>query len=78
MIKILNNKAKRRRIRRRVQKQVCDLGILLKAEIYSRTAGKYGQTPMEILKGNTIDISEYTEFYFYYLCWYWDNHTDNK
>ena len=32
---------------------------------------------MDILAGYTIDISEWTEFEFYDLCWYLDNHTDN-
>ena len=39
-------------------------------------AGKYGQTPVEILTGDTINTSECMEFYFYYLFWYWYNKTD--
>ena len=31
---------------------------------------------MEILTGDTIEISEWAEFEFHGLCWYWDNHTD--
>ena len=32
---------------------------------------------MEILTGETVNISECMEFDFYGLCWYWDNQTDN-
>ena len=31
---------------------------------------------MERLTGYTIDISEWTEFELYGLCWYWVNQTD--
>ena len=31
---------------------------------------------MEILTGDTNDISEWTEFEFYDLCWYLENQTD--
>ena len=31
---------------------------------------------MERLTGDTIDISDRTEFDFYDLSWYWDNNTD--
>ena len=31
---------------------------------------------MEILTGDTIDISEQMKFEFYNLCWYWDNQND--
>ena len=33
---------------------------------------------MEILTGDTIEISEWEVFGFYNLCWYWDNQTDKK
>ena len=73
---ILKDKANHRRIRRRVPKRIWDFGLVWEAEIYSRTAGKYGQTPMEKLAGDTLNISECTESEFYNLCWYWENHTD--
>ena len=76
MIKILKDKSKCRRIRWRVPKHIWYFGLVWEAEIDSRTAVKYGRTPMEILAGDTIDISEWTEFYFYNLFWYWGNHTD--
>ena len=65
MIKILKDKAKRRRILRRVSKHIWDFGLVWEAEIYSRTAGKDGRTPMEILTGDIVHISELTGFEFY-------------
>ena len=29
---------------------------------------------MKLLRGDTINISEWTGFDFYDLCWYWNNH----
>ena len=77
-IKILKDKDKRRRIQRRVPKLICNFGLVWEAEIYSRTSGKYGQTPEGKLTGGTINISEWIEFEFYDLCWYWENKTDKK
>ena len=71
MIKIVKSKSERRIIWRRVPKIIWYFSLVLEAEIYSRTAVKCGQNPMEILTGDTIDISEWTEFEFYYLFWYW-------
>ncbi len=76
-IGIIKGKAKRRRIRRRVPKRVWDFGIVWESEIYSRTASKDGRTPLERITGDTIDISEWLEFEFYDLCWYWDNQHDS-
>ena len=33
---------------------------------------------MERITGDSIDISEWLEFEFYDLCWYWDNQHDSK
>ena len=65
MIKILKDKSKRRRIQRKVPKLIWDFGLVLEAEIYSCTAGNYGQTPMQIFTGDIIKISQRTEFEFY-------------
>ena len=35
-----------------------------------------GKTPIKILTVDTIDISEYIDFEFNDLCWYWENYTD--
>ena len=67
MIKIIKYKANRRIIQRRVPKNIWEFSIFWEAEIYSRTAGKDGKTPMERLKGDTIVISEWTELEFYNL-----------
>ena len=77
-IKIVKDKAKRRRIRRQVPKRVWDFGIVWEAEIYSCTAGKDGQTALERITGDTPDISEWIEFEFYDMVWYWDNQHDSK
>ena len=60
MIKILKDMSNRRIIRRRVKKLKWYFGLVWEAEIYSRADGKYGQNPMEIFTGDTIDISEWT------------------
>ena len=77
-IGIIKSKAKRRRIRRRVPKRCWDFGLVWETEIYSRTAGKDGRTAMERITGDTPDISEWLEFEFYDICWYWDNQQDSN
>ena len=37
---------------------------------------KVGRTPLEVLTGDTPDISEWIEFKFYDRVWYWDNQYD--
>ena len=56
--KIFKSKAKRRRIWRRAPERVWYIGLVLEAEIYSRTTVNDGQTSMEILTGDIIKISE--------------------
>ena len=62
--KILRVNDKRRRIRRRVPNLLWYFVIVQEEYIYSCTTGKNGQITMEILKGDTIDISEWMEFDF--------------
>ena len=76
MIKILNDEAKRRIIWRRVPNCIWDFVLFWEAKNYSRTYRKDGSTPMEMLRGNTIEISEWMEFEFYNSCWYWKGQTD--
>ena len=57
-MKIINIKAKSRIMWRRVKKCIKDFGLVWEVEIFSRKAGKYGINYLEILTGNTIDISE--------------------
>ena len=67
VIKIIKGKARKRRVQSNIPKRVCDFGMVLEAEIYSRTAGKYGRTDLERLTGDRLDISELMEFGFYDL-----------
>ena len=76
VIGIIKSKAKRRRIRRQVPKRCWDFGLVWEAEIYCRIAGTDGRTGLERLTGDTPDISEWIDFEFYDLCWYWTNQTD--
>ena len=67
-------------IKRRAPKRVWDFGIVYEAEILSRMSrGHDKRTGMERITGNTCDISEWIDFEFYDLCWYWDhpNNWDN-
>jgi len=76
-IGVLSKKLKARRSRRRIPKCVWDYHIVWEAQIYSRTVHKDHSTPLEALTGDTIDISEWTEFEFYDLVVYWDDR-DNE
>ena len=51
--------------------------MVWEADIYSRTAGKDGRLPLERLTGDTIYISEWLEFEFYDLVWFWNNQSDD-
>ncbi len=71
-IGIIKSKHHNRMVRRKVPKIFWDFGVIWEAEIYSRTAGLDGRTPLERITGDTIDISEWVDFEFYDICWYWD------
>ena len=73
VIGVLSKKLKARRARRRIPKCVWDYHIVWEAQIYTRTVHKNNHTPLEALTGDTIDISEWTEFEFYDLVVYWDD-----
>ena len=51
--------------------------MVWEAEIYYHTAIKYGNPALELLTGDTIDISECLEFELYNLVWFWNNHPDD-
>ena len=51
--------------------------MVWEAEIYYRTAGKDGCSALEQLTGDTIDISEWIEFEFYDLVWFWNHQSDD-
>ena len=46
-------------------------------EIYSHTSGKDGNPSLEILTWDMIGISEWLEFKFYDLVWFWNNQSDD-
>ena len=73
MIGILKSKWKKRIVRRNVPAKVWDFGLIWESEIYSRTAKPGARTGIEVLTGETPDISEWLDFEFYDLCWYWDS-----
>ena len=73
VINIMKRKYKRRRVQRNIPKRVWDFVMVWEAEIYSHTAGKDGGLSLERLTGDTIDISEWLEFDFYDLVWFWNN-----
>ena len=52
MIQILKGGDKRKKIRRKVPKRVCNFGLVWGAGIYSCTERKDGQKLMEILIGD--------------------------
>ena len=64
-------------IKRRAPKGVWNFGMVYKSEILSRISqGHDGRTGMERITGDTVDLSEWTDFEFYDLCWYWDTPND--
>ena len=75
--KIIKGKARRRRVQRNITKRVREFGMVWKADIYYRTAGKDGHPDLERSTGDKIDISEWLEFEFYDLVWFWNNQSDN-
>jgi len=76
-IGVLRKKVRARRARRRIPKCIWDFHIIWEAQIYTRTVHRCNSIPLEALKGDTIDISDWTEFEFYGLVLYWDNR-DNE
>lgn len=73
IIGVINKRAKARRARRRVPMKLWDFGLVWECEIYSRIANKEsGRTGLERLTGDSVDISDWIDFEFYDLIWYWD------
>ena len=69
--------------KKNVPKRLWDFGLVYKSEILSRMAhGNDRQTGYEEVTGQTPDISEWLDFEFYDLVWWWHlpgkpNVTDN-
>jgi hypothetical protein len=81
MIKELKRKWRHRMVIRSIPTRLWDYGLEYVAEIMSRTArGREGRTGIERLTGNSVDISEWLDFEFYDIVWYWDgpNRTDEN
>ena len=58
---------------RNVPKCLWDYGLIHEAEVLSILVhGKDGIPGLEKITGQTIDISEYLDFAFWDLIWYWD------
>jgi len=66
-------KIRERRARRRIPNCVWDFHMIWEAQIYTRTVHKGHSTPLEVLTGDTIDISAWTKFEFYDLVVYWED-----
>ena len=60
-------------IRLRVPARLWDYGLVYEAKIMTRIASSYDlRTGYERVTGDTCDISEWIDFEFYDLIWYWD------
>ena len=60
-------------VQRNIPQRLWDYGLVYEADIISRIArGPDGRTGIEELTGDTPDISEWLDFDFYDLVWYWD------
>ena len=58
---------------KQVPRRLWDYGMVYMAEIMSRTArGNEGIPGLQRVLGHTIDISEWLDFEFYDLVWWWD------
>lgn len=69
----LKQRWKRRMIRRRAPAQVWDYALVYESEIMTRmSSGRGNRSALERITGDTIDISEWTDFEFYDLIWFWD------
>ena len=73
MIGTIKGKWKRRTVLWRIPKNCWSFRLVWESEIYSRTLYKCGTTWTKCITGDTIDISEWNDFGYYYLCQYWDN-----
>jgi len=71
-IGILKRKIHTRRAKRNIPRKLWDFHAKWEAEILSRTVrGNNHRTGMEMLTGETPDISEWVDFEFYDLVWFW-------
>ena len=60
-------------VERRIPRRLWDYGLVYESKVLSRISRGHSERPgLEELTGNTIDISEWLDFSFYDLVWYWD------
>jgi hypothetical protein len=60
-------------VKKNIPRRLWDYGLVYEAEIISRISrGPKGRTGIETITGDTPDISEWLDFDFYDLVWYWD------
>ena len=70
----LPRKCKNRMAQLQVPRRLWDYGLVWEAEILSRTAsGPDGRTGVGRITGDSVDISEWMDFSFYDLVWFWDH-----
>ena len=69
----MKGKAKRGRVQRNIPKWVWEFVMVWEVEIYPHTAGKNVCPSLELLTGYMIDISEWLEYEYYELVWFWNN-----
>jgi hypothetical protein len=64
---------------RDIPKRLWDWGLVYEAELLSRTSrGDGDRTGIEVLTGNTPDISEWLDFSFYDLIWFYHDTGDKE
>ena len=57
----------------KIPRRLWDYGMIWESKIISRTAsGPDGRTGVERVTGDSVDISEWIDFSFYDLVWFWD------
>ena len=72
-IGILRQRWQTRMVERRIPRRLWDYGLVYESEVLSRISRGHSERPgLEELTGNTVDISEWLDFSFYDLVWYWD------
>ena len=72
-VREVKTKVKHRRCRRKVPRRLWDFQFKHAAEVMNYTFKKnIGVTPYELVTGDTPDISEYLDFGFWDLVWFWD------
>ena len=76
-IRELKRNMRRLRIKKKIPRRLWNYLLRYTCDIMNLTAkGREGRTNHEMVTGETPDISEYTDFGFYDLVWFWDHPGD--